>query len=353
MVNGLLGIGAQGRPVVSDLIIAMAVLIFCIILLCAGLFFLGLRFQKVCQEKERYDLIAVQGENIWLDYTFSPQHLVVSGDIDQFTGFDTLDMMGMEVYDIYNWVNEEVTPIRAEIRNFFDSGEQFFKADLLLKRLDETYAWYAVTGTLVKNEKTKKNKRFVMRMENVDSQMTQERELTEMAENDQLTGILNKKTMEKKIEDLLECRPDNGNYIYFMIDLDNFKSVNDNLGHICGDRVITETAGKLKEVFPAKALIGRVGGDEFAAFSEFEAFDEENLTEYMDQKGKQICEALNEKYTHGEKSVQVSASVGAAAAPRDGEDFMTIYQKADKALYLSKRSGKNCFNLYQHSAAED
>lgn len=194
---------------------------------------------------------------------------------------------------------------------------------------------------------------MVVRMENIDSKMTQEKELTEKAENDQLTGILNKKTMEERVKAQLEHRAGSGNLIFFMIDLDNFKDVNDTLGHAYGDKVLTEAAEKLKQVFPAKALIGRLGGDEFSVCASFDAFDLDNLTEYMTQKGDKLCDILKEEYISGDKSVQVSASIGIASAPVDGEDFLTIYQKADKALYLSKRSGKNRYNLFQHSAADE
>ena len=196
-------IAVSARTATAFVIAGLVVLA---VVLCAGIVFLGLRYKKVYEVKERYDLIAAQSECIWLDYTFSPQHLVVTGSIGQFTGFDMLDFMGVEVYDIYNWVNEDITPIRSTVRSFFDSGEQYFKTDLLIRRLDDTYAWYALTGTLVKHEKTGRNKRFVVRMENIDSKMTQEKELTEKAENDQLTGILNKKTMEERGYTLLILR---------------------------------------------------------------------------------------------------------------------------------------------------
>ena len=100
----------------------IAGLVVLAVVLCAGIVFLGLRYKKVYEMKERYDLIAAQSECIWLDYTFSPQHLVVTGSIGQFTGFDMLDFMGVEVYDIYNWVNEDATPIRSTVRSFFDSS---------------------------------------------------------------------------------------------------------------------------------------------------------------------------------------------------------------------------------------
>ena len=192
-----------------------------------------------------------------------------------------------------------------------------------------------------------------MRMENIDSQMTQEKELTEMAENDLLTGILNKKTMESRISAQLEHRIGSENLVFFMIDLDNFKEVNDNLGHAYGDLVLKETAEKIKQVFPSNALIGRLGGDEFAVFVRFDAFDLDNFTEYMTQKGEQLCQSLKAEYANGDHMVEVSASIGIASAPTDGEDFMSVYQKADKALYLSKRSGKDRYNLFQHSAADE
>lgn len=336
-----------------QMLVAVVGLILLVIVFGVGMILAMIMLYRIAAEKERYDLIAEQQRTVWLDYHFSPQHLVVTGDLSDLTGFESLDMMGMEVYDIYNWVNEEVTPLRARIREFFDSGERFLKMDLQIKKLDETYAWYAMTGTLVKNDKTDKNERFVVCLDNVDSQMTQEKELTEKAENDLLTGILNKKTLEYRVAEALTHRVSNENYIFFMIDLDNFKSVNDTLGHIYGDKVLTDAAEKLKKIFPNKAFIGRLGGDEFAVCASFEAFDTQNLTEYMRQKGEQLCDTLRASYFCDDLGVDVSVSIGIAAAPVDGEDFMTIYQKADKALYLSKRSGKDRFNIFQRSDADE
>ena len=73
----------------------------------------------------------------------------------------------------------------------------------------------------------------------------------------------------------------------------------------------------------------------------------------MTQKGEQLCQSLKAEYANGDHMVGVSASIGIASAPTDGEDFMSVYQKADKALYLSKRSGKDRYNLFQHSAADE
>lgn len=311
-----------------------------------------LLLRKVAVEKERYDLIAEQQETIWLDYHFSPQHLEVYGEIGALTELESLNMMGAEVFEIYEWVHPDDASIRSTLRQFFDSGDRYFKTELRVKKLDGAYGWYSLTGTLVKDKKDK-NERFVVNMENVDIQLTQEKDLMEKAESDLLTGIFNKKTMEEKISEALAHRHGNESYVFFMIDLDNFKNVNDTLGHIYGDKVLTDAADKLKKVFPQKAIIGRLGGDEFAVCSCFDAFDSSNLLDYMEQKGEQLRSTLKASYCCDELSVAVSVSIGIASSPGDGQDFETIYQKADKALYLSKRSGKDRYNIFQSSDANE
>lgn len=333
-------------------------LIIAIVGLALGIVFLGIiivtlvLLRKIAVEKQRYDLIAEQQELIWLDYHFSPQHLEVSGAISQLTERENLNMMGVEVYEIYDWVHPENASIRSELRQFFDSEERYYKTEIRVRKLDGEYGWYSFMGTLVKDKKGK-NRRFVINMENVDVQLSQEKDLVEKAETDLLTGIYNKKTMEEKMCEALSHRHSNESYIFFMIDLDNFKTVNDTLGHAYGDKVLQEAADKLKKVFPNKALIGRLGGDEFAVCACFEAFDFDNLMEYMEQKGEQLCTALRTKYYQEDISVGVSASIGISSSPGDGSDFMTVYMKADKALYLSKRSGKDRYNIFKSSDANE
>lgn len=351
MLLGIYSVGLQDIDRIQLLItvagLTLSTLIFGIVMVLVLL-----SWRKMAEKMERYDLIAEQQELIWIDYYFSPQHLEVYGKIDALTEMESLDMMGVEVYEIYDWVHPDFASIRSELRQFFDSGEHFIKTELRLKKLDGEYAWYSLVGTLVKDENFK-NIRFVVNLENVDAQLTQEKDLVEKAESDLLTGIYNKKTMEEKMNEALARRHSGESYVLFMLDLDNFKSVNDTFGHAYGDQVLKEAADKLKHVFPRKALIGRLGGDEFAVGACFEAFDSANLMEYMEQKGEQLCNILRQSYRQGDCSVGVSASIGIASSPGNGRDFMTVYMKADKALYLSKRSGKNRYNIFQSSDADE
>ena len=205
-----------------------------------------------------------------------------------------------------------------------------------------------MSGILVKDVHSGQNVKFIGKIESADQKIAEEKDLVQRAENDLLTGILNKKTMEEKVTKCLkEIQGGDTHYIFFMVDLDNFKNVNDKLGHIYGDNAIVDTANKLTEIFSNNAYVGRLGGDEFAVCASYDAFDEESLLSYIKKKAEKICEVNRRTYTNGNVSIDITSSVGIAIAPDFGQDFETIYKMADSALYRSKNGGKNCYHIYQ------
>lgn len=154
------------------------------------------------------------------------------------------------------------------------------------------------------------------------------------AERDSMTDLLNHAAFERYVAaSLVEGGADSA---FFMIDLDNFKSVNDTLGHPEGDRIIREFADVLERVFARDALIGRMGGDEFGAFVTCPL-----LTEEAEAKACELIEAwASHPATH---AVPLGCSVGIARVER-GMTFFDIYRAADKAMYASKDKGKRCFS---------
>lgn len=329
----------------KQLLIALVGVSFFALILAGGVAWLAFYLYKIRLEKEKLELIAAQREYVWMDVGFNPLDLRVSGNLKEVFG-EELHYMGVEVYDIYNWVHEEDASIRSEIRQFLDGTEVNFQKELRVRKIDESYGWYLLIAA-VRRKKNGKNKRLVICLQNVDQAMTEEKNLVQKAENDLLTGVFNKKTIEEKIDKAIAQEKANTHHILFMVDLDNFKAVNDTFGHIYGDQVLIDAANKLKKVFHHNALIGRLGGDEFAVCAAFEAFDETHLTKYIEKKGEELRAQMHEEYCCDDLTVTVSASIGIAIAPESGKEFEELYRKADKALYLSKRSGKNQFNVYQ------
>ncbi|MDR2045318.1 MAG: diguanylate cyclase [Clostridium sp.] len=160
------------------------------------------------------------------------------------------------------------------------------------------------------------------------------RDLQEKADSDLLTGLNNKVATERKIREYLQENPGSQS-ILFVLDIDNFKKINDTMGHAFGDEVLRTLGHRLKVEFRMSDIIGRTGGDEFMILMK-NILDENILTQ-----GKKV-ENFFRNFKVGEHVKYVAtASIGGAVFPRDAKDFESLYQAADRALYTAKKRGKN------------
>lgn len=150
-------------------------------------------------------------------------------------------------------------------------------------------------------------------------------DLHRRATRDALSGLLNRATMEQYIRQRLQEMAQGENCALFIIDLDNFKAVNDTLGHQAGDQAIYQSARILSGLFRPSDVVGRLGGDEFAVFLCG------NITEdLVRKKGSTICGNLQLALGDHE-TIHLTASVGVHIADR-GQKFEGLYQAADLAL---------------------
>ena len=309
--------------------------------ICAG---------KQRREHEVLELFALVNKcekALLFDFQQAPKRLRFIGDSMAMFGMELKPFYGEAVYDIYNYVHKDDKSIRGRLHRFIDGTENDFNAEIRIRDVNDQYAWYRITGTLVQDNRYGLNQRFVGKIECADQQITEERNLMQRAENDLLTGVLNKKTMEEKVTECLKDIKGGYHYIFFMVDLDNFKNVNDNLGHISGDQAIKDTADCLVKIFPKDAFVGRLGGDEFAVCAAYDAFDKESLISFIEKKANKICEANRRVYQNNDKEVHISSSVGIAVAPDFTDNFEMLYGMADRALYCSKNGGKNRYTIYR------
>lgn len=159
-------------------------------------------------------------------------------------------------------------------------------------------------------------------------------------DTDKMTGLWNRGFCERKITDFLSVPDSQGALL--VVDVDNFKMVNDSNGHDCGDRVLREVGAALKESFRTTDIIGRLGGDEFLIFLP-SCID----SEIIRQRVSRFLEIVSTIDTTSEEEIpHISASVGVSLFPEDGDSFKDLYKHADEALYLSKQSGKNQYAFY-------
>lgn len=161
------------------------------------------------------------------------------------------------------------------------------------------------------------------------------KQLEEKADSDLLTGLGNKLATERRIKEYMEQYPDSL-AVMFVLDIDNFKKINDTMGHAFGDEVLRQLGKQIGVNFRVTDIIGRTGGDEFTIFLKNLKDDSNTIRE------AQKLEYFFRHFQVGDYvKYSATASIGAAVFPSDGSDFETLYKAADAALYKAKKRGKN------------
>lgn len=173
--------------------------------------------------------------------------------------------------------------------------------------------------------------------------------LYQKASFDELSGVMNKTSFESSAKDLLKIYPEK-HFALMMLDMDNFKQINDTLGHAYGDQVIRRLGTLLRNNFHSDSImVGRMGGDEFAILYFFNA-EGENVEELEKKKTRNRINYLMDEFAlefaKEKEKINVSLSIGMASTYEVEKEFDALYKAADEALYLSKNNGKNRYTFY-------
>lgn len=179
----------------------------------------------------------------------------------------------------------------------------------------------------------------------ITEQHTKEARQKALAETDGLTGILNRATTERLISQKL--RISSSLSAFALIDLDNLKTINDELGHPSGDEALRLLANTLRDRFRQTDIIGRVGGDEFVLF-----LIDASLRSDVEKVMNDLIERLSTLRIGEGNDRPLSASIGVAFSPADGRTFDELYSAADKALYTAKRRGKGRYAFHNEPSSQ-
>ncbi|MCR4896299.1 MAG: GGDEF domain-containing protein [Lachnospiraceae bacterium] len=155
------------------------------------------------------------------------------------------------------------------------------------------------------------------------------------------TGIFNKRAITEYVIEHLggtDGKAETGTCWLMIIDVDDFKNINDNFGHAFGDEVVRYVAETLQKAVKNRGMVGRFGGDEFMVFLN-KAPTREALKDLLKPLAKDLLLAFDPKFT-------LTISVGVSCYPKDGSDFETLFAKADKCVYIAKEKGKNRHIIY-------
>ncbi len=175
----------------------------------------------------------------------------------------------------------------------------------------------------------------------------QEIKLHNMAYVDSLTGLPNRMAFEERLFELLEKEKDKKHAVLFL-DIDNFKNINDALGHYAGDCFLQHISVVFKENLGRDSFVARLGGDEFAVILE----DIDNRTQIAD-KIISMFERVKQPWIYEKQEFYESVSVGIAIYPEDGNTISLLLRNADIAMYCSKDLSKDCFTFYEKKFREE
>lgn len=232
------------------------------------------------------------------------------------------------VYDS-EWYNSIKEPINAEYR---------------IKHSKFGYMWICNTLIPIRNSKGEVIK-IVSHIKNINEHKRREQELHGIAIRDGLTNLYNKVYTEQAISELLQDKESIG--ALFMIDIDNFKGVNDSVGHLFADDVLKMFANILSSVFREGDIVGRFGGDEFVTFMKFKG-----ELSIVEKRAEEIIRRFDDYIASlGNVPFKTSCSIGVSISPNDAETFCDLYKKADEAMYSSKSGGKHRVSFYKESSS--
>lgn len=172
---------------------------------------------------------------------------------------------------------------------------------------------------------------------------TEKQKIKDKADRDPLTKLYNRNSSREKIKDLQKNSELSQGIVhaYVILDIDNFKVLNDTLGHQIGDRALQDIAEILQRHFRSYDVIGRLGGDEFMVF--MKSIPKETVSRNISS----LLKKLNRTYEKDSQSVQITASVGIALISDSKTEIQEMYRMADQALYEAKKEGKNGFKIYE------
>lgn len=172
----------------------------------------------------------------------------------------------------------------------------------------------------------------------LDQKIQEVSDMKKKSRQDPLTGLWNRVYTEDAINKMLESGTEGA---LFMIDMDNFKAINDHYGHMAGDHTLKIFADTLHKYTKEDDVLCRIGGDEFVVFLK-DNTSKSSISNHAADIISNICYKLEECRF----DTNCSVSIGIAQCPEDGTDFNSLYYAADKALYYVKQNGKNSYHFY-------
>lgn len=295
---------------------------------------------EVEKEKEKFAMALCNSKNIVFEHNLKKKTQVFYVPIEKENTVETIRKVGEGAVGI---PEDAIHPVDKEffMQNVYNPNEGTIAGRLKLPG-DSDYKWYRVNRQFEYDDEGNITRVYGVFV-NIDEEKRQEQARIAESELDPNLGIYYRNAAVKKINTYLKNNPERRDYALLVMDIDNFKNINDSYGHLYGDTVIEMVAGVLKDIRPNFSIPGRYGGDEFFVF--VYAADRIEAKHTADDI---LLKLLDCRLPDGGK---VTCSIGISWGGEFEEmpDYKEMFEKADKALYAAKKNGKAQWQLYNEN----
>ena len=290
------------------------------------------------QEKlQRYEIILAQTENVLFEWEMESDIIRFSNTWENIFGYQT---PGGERHWSRQWMDylyPDDMPLLADCIANLVNGAPYAMTEVRIATARGGYLWCRYRASAIRDARGKLQK-ITGIIINIDAEKQTEQALQSQAEQDPLTKLLNKNAARKQAEAYFSQYAEGGGAL-LILDLDNFKQVNDQKGHLFGDTVLTKVAQEIRKAFRGQDIVARIGGDEFMVVMRGAVGQE-----MLEQRCRKLLEILEGSFR--DYKVDLGCSIGIALAPNHGRSYYELFQHADQALYLVKSRGKRSFAIY-------
>ena len=296
---------------------------------------------------EKHQIIMDQTNDIIFEWDILRDTLTYSANWEKKFGYQPIrENISVEIPKASHIYPDDM-PEFMRLMDTISSGTPYDEAEIRLADDKGTYRWCRVRATAQFDTSGKAIKAVGVILD-IDDAKKKTQALLEKAETDSLTKLLNKNAARWKIEEYLRQEDGREQSALLIIDVDDFKLVNDRYGHMFGDAVLTEFARIIKGMFRSSDAVARIGGDEFMVYM-CQVQDGRNVS----VRAERIIEDFKRMMYENLQIQGFSCSIGIAMFPEDGLDYKTLFMLADRALYQAKSLGKNQYAFYDKISMED
>lgn len=295
-------------------------------------------------EREKYRLLSEMSGDIVFNYDLQSDVIEFTENYQKIFGCDTKCHQFLQNLQQSGWIGQEEHALLQRTLKSLTPRNPKANIRLRLKTAGGGQEWFDIYVNALWDRETGLCAGYLGKIININDMKAEADHWREEAYRDPLTLLYNRKAVEELSRKLLDIPGgDPQQVVLFFVDIDNFKQLNDQIGHLYGDEILRYVGREMRCRFRSSDIVGRIGGDEFVILikSRFS-------TEDICHKAEELCNIFRNAPCHKRLKQPISGSVGIACCPHDGKDFLDLLHKADMALYDAKNQGKNCYAFYDH-----